>query len=106
MLTEVDWGSPRADSIQIAAESNAACKSLASFKSPSQEHPTTETRRDSAIRRQRVPQLGLRRRLYPRCATKASKHRGAARDPARVERIKHRQRYVGPNAKCARMRNS
>jgi len=65
MLTEVDWGSPRADSIQIAAESNAACKSLASFKSPSQEHPTTETRRDSAIRRQRVPQLGLRRRLYP-----------------------------------------
>jgi len=28
----------------------------------------------------------------PRCATKASKHRGAARDPARVERIKHRQR--------------
>jgi hypothetical protein len=44
MLAEVDWGSPRADSIQIAA---------------------TETRRDSAIRRQRVPQLGLRRRLYP-----------------------------------------
>jgi hypothetical protein len=41
-----------------------------------------------------------------RCATKASKHRGAARDPARVERIKHRQRWVGRNAKCARMRSS
>jgi hypothetical protein len=59
------------------------------------------------IRRQRasVPNLGLRRRLYL----------GVQQRPANIlkplvtplaERIKHRQRYVGPNAKCARMRNS
>jgi hypothetical protein len=30
----------------------------------------------------------------------------AARDPARMERIKHRQRHVGSNAQWAKMKNS
>src|SRR5215831_6479528 len=83
ILTQGDWCSAGADSNQLAAELNVLCRAQTSilFRIPLSPDTASGGPAPGSYSAPRCAKSWPSPQTLPRCATKVSKHHGAARDP-------------------------